>query len=59
MSFPRDHEVHKRRRGRNLGVGLVLVAFAAVIFGLTIAKVDGPVQGFDHIVRPELDEEGQ
>lgn len=39
MSFRVTHELHDRRRSRNLGVGLVLVAFIAVIFGLTVAKV--------------------
>ena len=50
MSFQQEHEIHKRRFGRNLGVGLVLVAFIAVVFGLTIAKISngGQVQGFDH-----------
>ncbi|EBA04246.1 hypothetical protein RB2150_07083 [Rhodobacterales bacterium HTCC2150] len=36
-----EHEMHKRRFGRNLGVGLLLVSFVAVVFGLTIAKVTG------------------
>ncbi len=35
----RQHELHQRRFGRNLGVGLVLAAFIAVIFGLTVVKV--------------------
>ncbi|MDU8910346.1 hypothetical protein [Aestuariicoccus sp. MJ-SS9] len=39
MSFGREHELHKRRFGRNLGLGLVLVAFIAIIFGLTVVKV--------------------
>lgn len=39
MSFRVTHELHHRRRSRNLGVGLVLVAFIVIIFGLTIAKV--------------------
>ena len=39
MSFRTTHELHKRRFGRNLGVGLVLAAFIAIVFGLTIAKV--------------------
>ncbi|QEW21784.1 hypothetical protein LA6_003996 [Marinibacterium anthonyi] len=39
MSFRVTHELHARRRSRNLGVGLVLVAFVAIIFGLTVAKV--------------------
>lgn len=39
MSFREEHELHKRRFGRNLGLGLVLGAFVALVFGLTIAKV--------------------
>ena len=51
-----EHELHRRRRSRNMGLGLVLVAFIAVIFGLTVVKVKqlGAVQGFDHVLRPEL-----
>ncbi|MBL4917698.1 hypothetical protein [Szabonella alba] len=56
MSFRTEHEIHRRRFGRNLGVGLTLVAFIAIVFGLTVVKVTnvGPIQGFDHVVRPEL-----
>ncbi|WP_186766230.1 hypothetical protein [Falsiphaeobacter marinintestinus] len=40
MSFERTtHELHKRRFSRNMGVALVLAAFIAIVFGLTIAKV--------------------
>lgn len=39
MSFPKEHEIYKRRMGRNLGVGLVLAAFIAIVFGLTIVKI--------------------
>ncbi len=39
MSFPEQHELHKRRFGRNLGLGLVLITFVVLIFALTIAKV--------------------
>ncbi|CUJ89430.1 hypothetical protein Q8W37_01400 [Shimia thalassica] len=39
MSFRDDHELHGRRFGRNLGVALVLLAFIAIVFGLTVAKV--------------------
>ncbi len=39
MSFQEPHEMHKRRFGRNLGVGLALGAFIVIVFGLTIAKV--------------------
>lgn len=39
MSFREEHELHKRRLGRNVGVGLVLVAFIVIVFGLTVVKV--------------------
>ena len=39
MSFHAEHEIHKRRFGRNLGVALVLVGFIVVVFGLTFVKV--------------------
>ena len=39
MSFGREHDLHKRRKGRNVGLGLVLIGFVAVIFGLTVVKV--------------------
>ncbi|MET4128961.1 hypothetical protein [Roseovarius sp. MBR-6] len=39
MSFREEHELHKRRFGRNLGLGIVLAGFVALVFGLTIAKV--------------------
>jgi len=39
MSFREEHELHKRRFGRNLGLGVVLVGFVALVFGLTVAKV--------------------
>jgi len=56
MAFRPDHELHKRRFGRNLGLGLTLVAFVAIVFGLTVVKVTNgnPMQAFDHSVRPEL-----
>ena len=39
MSFNHEHEIHKRRFGRYLGVAIVLVGFIGVIFGLTFVKV--------------------
>ena len=33
------HELHKRRFGRNIGVGLLLLALVAIMFGLTVVKV--------------------
>ncbi|WP_028913638.1 hypothetical protein [Pseudorhodobacter ferrugineus] len=56
MAFDVEHELHKRRLGRNVGLGAVLVAFIALVFGLTVVKVTdvGQMQGFDHVLRPEL-----
>jgi hypothetical protein len=39
MAIRQDHELHTRRWGRNAGLGLVLLAFAVLVFGLTIVKV--------------------
>ncbi|MEM8802254.1 MAG: hypothetical protein AAGF55_06940 [Pseudomonadota bacterium] len=52
-----EHELHTRRKSRNIGVGLTLAALIAVVFGLTVVKVTrgDPMQGFDHVVRPELE----
>ena len=57
MALTREHDLHRRRFGRNLGVGLTLVALILLVFGLTIAKVQrgDRMQGFDHSYRIELD----
>lgn len=49
MAFPPQHELHKRRFSRNLGLGLVLAAFVVLVFALTVVKVTrgDPVKGFD------------
>lgn len=39
MSIRVEHELHKRRSGRNVGVGLVLAAFVAIVFGLSFVKI--------------------
>lgn len=40
MAFEKvEHELHKRRASRNIGVGLALAALIAITFGLTIVKV--------------------
>ena len=56
MALRVEHELHKRRFGRNLGVGLLLVGFVAIVFGLTVVKVQntGFVEGYDHVARPAL-----
>ncbi|MEO0693532.1 MAG: hypothetical protein AAFY90_11740 [Pseudomonadota bacterium] len=61
MAIRAEHELHRRRLSRNVGLGIVLVGFVAVVFGLTVAKVSntGAVEGFDHVVRPGLVEAGE
>lgn len=56
-----EHELHDRRRGRNRGVFVLLVAFICLVFGLTIAKVQrgGTLEAFDHTFRPALAERAQ
>lgn len=54
MTFRPEHDLHKRRFSRNLGVGLALAAFVALVFALTVVKVKRgePMQGYDHVVQP-------
>lgn len=51
-----DHELHVRRRGRNMGLLLVLLSFVAIIFGLTLVKVQngGLSEAFNHVLRPQM-----
>jgi hypothetical protein len=54
-----EHEIHERRKGRNMGVGLLLAGFIAIIFGLTVVKVlqlddIRQFEAFDHVARPQL-----
>ena len=62
MAIRATHDLHKRRFSRNLGLGLTLAAFVALVFALTVVKVQrgDPMQGFDHKIRPAmLPKEGQ
>jgi len=34
-----EHELHRRRRGRNIALGGLLLAFALLTFGVTVAKL--------------------
>ena len=40
MAITRDHELHHRRLGRNVGLAVVLAAFVALVFALTVVKVE-------------------
>jgi len=39
MAIKVEHEIHQRRLSRNVGLGLVLGAFVALVFALTVVKV--------------------
>lgn len=39
MALRQEHELHARRKGRNVGVGLLLAALIALVFTLTFVKV--------------------
>jgi hypothetical protein len=60
MALRVEHELHTRRFGRNLALGLILVGMVAIVFGLTVVKVQntGFVEGYDHAVRPSITVEG-
>ena len=60
MAIKVEHELHNRRKGRNYGVGLVLVGLVAIVFGLTVVKVlnlenIAQFERFDHVARPQLE----
>lgn len=43
-----EHELHRRRRGRNRALGFVLISFVLLLFGVTIVKL-GP-----NSIKPEM-----
>ncbi|TNC70953.1 hypothetical protein [Rubellimicrobium roseum] len=62
MAIKVEHELHERRRGRNLGVALILTALIAIVFGLTVVKVlqlddIRQFESFDHVANPYADQE--
>ena len=56
MPITQTHELHKRRFGRNVGVALSLVGFAAIVFGLAVAKIreGASMEEFDHTPRVSI-----
>lgn len=51
-----EHELHKRRRSRNLGLLAVLLAFVALVFGLSVVKITqgDMMEGYDHQPRATM-----
>jgi Na+/H+-dicarboxylate symporter len=59
LSMQVEHELHRRRLGRNVGVGLLLLALVGIVFGLTVVKViqlgnADAFESFDHVARPQI-----
>ncbi len=59
MALKVEHELHKRRLNRNIGVGLLLLGFIGIVFGLTVVKVielgdANKFEKFDHVARPQI-----
>ena len=59
MPLQVEHEIHERRKSRNYGVGLLLIGFIAIVFGLTVVKVlqlgdAASFERFDHVARPQI-----
>ena len=56
MALGHQHELHRRRRSRNVGVALVLISFVALIFALSVVKVQqgDMMEGFDHQTRTSV-----
>lgn len=50
MPMQTEHELHSRRRSRNVGLALVLAAFVALVFALTVVKVrqGDLMEAYDH-----------
>ena len=59
MALRVEHPLHERRRGRNLGVGLMLAGVIGIVFGLTVVKamsIDDirKMEAYDYVSRPAL-----
>jgi hypothetical protein len=48
MALRAEHELHRRRFSRNIGLGLTLAAFVALVFALTLVKI---ARGEDEAMR--------
>ena len=50
MGLQTEHELHRRRSGRNIGLGIVLALFVALVFTLSMVKIQQGdlMQAFDH-----------
>lgn len=42
MAIHPEHELHTRRKGRNIALGLILAGFVALVFAVSIVKLSTP-----------------
>ena len=59
MAINVEHEIHTRRKNRNVGVLFLLIGFVGIVFGLTVVKVlqlgdARSFESFDHVARPQI-----
>ncbi|KUP93935.1 cytochrome C oxidase assembly protein [Tritonibacter horizontis] len=54
MSLRKEHELHTRRKGRNMGVGLLLAGFVVLVLALTVVKLTS-----SNFTFPKMDSEEQ
>ncbi|RJL03956.1 hypothetical protein D3P06_10055 [Paracoccus aestuarii] len=56
MALRTEHEIHGRRKSRNVGLGVVLIGFVGLVFALTVVKVQqgSMLEAFDHQPRVSL-----
>jgi hypothetical protein len=58
MAIRVEHELHKRRLDRNVGLGLLLAGFVALVTVVKVQSLDDPrqMERFDHVARPALED---
>ena len=51
-----QHKIYGVKNSSNIGLGLILIGFVVLVFSVTIVKLSTgqSMQGFDHVLRPEM-----
>lgn len=52
MAITKLHDIHERRRSRNVGLAMVLGAFVILLMGLTVVKVTAMNPAMDPAMDP-------
>lgn len=58
MAITKEHDLHRRRLGRNVGVALSLGAFIVLVMALTVVKMKNgaSMEAYDHQTRISITE---